>query len=91
MSAPLWSPSESNNRALNNLYERANTKVFSELHNWSIDNSADFWRFVLTDSQVLGNFGDTVISGSGFFEAEFFPNSELNLLPFKKAKWFWPA
>ena len=80
MSAPLWSPSESNNRALNNLYERANTKVFSELHKWSIDNSADFWRFVLTDSQVIGNFGDTAISGSDFFEAEFFPNSELNVV-----------
>ena len=80
MSAPLWSPSKSNNPSLLNLYELAKTKDYSELHKWSIENPADFWRFVINDSQTVGDFGDTAISGSGFFKTEFFPDAKLNVV-----------
>jgi acetoacetyl-CoA synthetase len=80
MSSPLWSPGKSNNPSLVKLNELAKAKDFSELHKWSIDNSADFWRFVVSDSEIVGDFGDTAISGSGFFQTEFFPGAKLNVV-----------
>ena len=80
MSAPLWSPSKSNNPALIKLNELAKAKDYSELHKWSLDNPDQFWRFVATDSEVVGDFGDTAISGSGFFKTEFFPDANLNVV-----------
>lgn len=72
MSSPLWSPGKSNNPSLIKLNELAKAKNFSELHKWSIDNSADFWRFVASDSEIAGDFGDTAIAGSGFFKLNSF-------------------
>ena len=80
MSSPLWSPGKSNNPSLGKLNELANAKDYAGLHKWSIDNSADFWRFVVSDSQIVGDFGDTAISGSGFFKTEFFPGAKLNVV-----------
>ena len=80
MSSPLWSPGKSNNPSLIKLNELAKAKDFSELHKWSIDNSADFWRFVVSDSEVVGDFGGAAISGSGFFKTEFFPGAKLNVV-----------
>lgn len=80
MSAPLWSPSKSNNPSLIKLNELAKAKDYSELHKWSLDNAADFWSFVFSDSQVVGEFGDIAISGSGFFKTEFFPDAKLNVV-----------
>lgn len=80
MSAPLWSPSKSNNPSLIKLNALAKAKDYSELHKWSLDNAADFWSFVVSDSQVVGDFGDTAISGSGFFKTEFFPDAKLNVV-----------
>ena len=80
MSSPLWSPGKSNNPSLVKLNELSKAKDFSELHKWSIDNSADFWRFVVSDSEIIGDFGDTAISGSGFFQTEFFPGAKLNVV-----------
>ena len=80
MSSPLWSPGKSNNPSLIKLNELANAKDYAGLHKWSIDNSADFWRFVVSDSQIVGDFGDTAISGSGFFKTEFFPGAKLNVV-----------
>ena len=80
MSSPLWSPGKSNNPSLIKLNELAKAKDFSELHKWSINNSAAFWQFVLSDSEIVGDFGDTAISGSGFFQTEFFPGAKLNVV-----------
>jgi acetoacetyl-CoA synthetase len=80
MSEPLWSPKKSENLALAKLNELANATSFSELHRWSIDNSDDFWRFVVNDSGVVGDFGQKAIAGQGFFEAKFFPDATLNIV-----------
>ena len=80
MSSPLWSPGKSNNPSLIKLIELAKAKDYSELHKWSIDNSAAFWQFVVSDSEIVGDFGDTAISGSGFFKTEFFPGAKLNVV-----------
>ena len=80
MSSPLWSPGKSNNPSLIKLNELAKAKDYSELHKWSIDNSAAFWQFVVSDSEIVGDFGDTAISGSGFFKTEFFPGAKLNVV-----------
>jgi len=80
MSEPLWSPGKSTNASLIELNKLAQSKDYSELHKWTIDNPAKFWRFVVSDSEVVGNFGDTVISGSGFFRTEFFPDAKLNVV-----------
>jgi len=80
MSSPLWSPGKSNNPSLIKLNELAKAKDFSELHKWSIDNSAAFWQFVASDSEIVGDFGDVAISGSGFLKTEFFPAAQLNVV-----------
>jgi acetoacetyl-CoA synthetase len=80
MSAPLWSPGKSDNPSLVKLNELAKAKDYSELHKWSIDNSAAFWQFVVSDSQVVGDLGDIAISGTGFFQTEFFPGAKLNVV-----------
>ena len=80
MSSPLWSPGKSNNPSLIKLIELAKAKDYSELHKWSIDNSAAFWQFVVSDSQVVGDLGDIAISGTGFFQTEFFPGAKLNVV-----------
>lgn len=80
MSSPLWNPSKSENPSIVKLNQLANAKDFSELHKWSIDNSAAFWQFVLGDSQVVGDFGDRTISGSGFFKTDFFPDAKINIV-----------
>lgn len=80
MPAPLWSPSKSTNSSLIKLHELAKAKTYVELHKWSIDNPAEFWRFVVEDSEIVGDFGETVISGSGFFKTEFFPDAKLNVV-----------
>jgi acetoacetyl-CoA synthetase len=80
MSSPLWSPGKSNNPSLIKLNELAKAKDFAELHKWSIDNSAAFWQFVVSDSEIVGDFGDIAISGSGFLKTEFFPAAQLNVV-----------
>ena len=80
MSSPLWSPGKSNNPSLIKLNELAKAKDFSELHNWSIENPADFWSFVVSNSEVVGDLGDVAISGSGFLKTEFFPAAQLNVV-----------
>jgi len=80
MSSPLWSPGKSNNPSLIKLNELAKAKDFAELHKWSIDNADQFWRFVASDSGVVGDFGDIAISGSGFLKTEFFPAAQLNVV-----------
>ena len=80
MSSPLWSPGKSNNPSLIKLNELAKAKDFAELHKWSIDNSAAFWQFVVSDSEIVGDFGDIAISGSGFLKTEFFPAAHLNVV-----------
>ena len=80
MSSPLWSPGKSNNPSLIKLIELAKAKDYSELHKWSIDNSAAFWQFVVSDSQVVGDLGNIAISGTGFFKTEFFPGAKLNVV-----------
>ena len=80
MTEPLWSPGKSTNPSLIELNELAQSKDYSELHKWSINNPAEFWRFVVRDSDFVGNFGDIAISGSGFFRTEFFPDAKLNVV-----------
>jgi acetoacetyl-CoA synthetase len=80
MSSPLWSPGKSNNPSLIKLNELAKAKDFAELHKWSIDNSAAFWQFVVSDSEIVGDFGDIAISGSGFLKTKFFPAAQLNVV-----------
>jgi acetoacetyl-CoA synthetase len=80
MSSSLWIPGKSNNPSLIKLNELAKAKDFAELHKWSIDNSAAFWQFVVSDSEIVGDFGDIAISGSGFLKTEFFPAAQLNVV-----------
>jgi acetoacetyl-CoA synthetase len=80
MSSPLWSPGKSNNPSLIKLNELAKAKDFAELHKWSIDNADEFWRFVASDSGVVGDLGERSSSGRGFFDAKFFPDATLNIV-----------
>jgi acetoacetyl-CoA synthetase len=80
MSEPLWEPTKSENLALVKLNELANAKNFSELHKWSVDSAEEFWRFVASNSGVVGELGEMSISGRGFFESKFFPDATLNIV-----------
>ena len=80
MSEPLWEPTKSENLAIAKLNKLAKAKNFSELHKWSVDNADQFWRFVASDSGVVGDLGERSSSGRGFFDAKFFPDATLNIV-----------
>jgi acetoacetyl-CoA synthetase len=79
MAKLLWSPT-STNTAITELLEHAQVNNYAELHDWSITNSAKFWRYVWEDSKVVGVPGEVTVSGSGFFDTKFFPTAKLNVV-----------
>jgi len=79
MHRALWSPSSTDNLAIQALQKHAQVTDFQSLHKWSIENPELFWRYVFEDSGVVGNLGDKGITGSGFLRSKFFPDAQLNI------------
>ena len=79
MQPALWSPSSTDNLAIQTLQKHAQVSDFQSLHKWSIENPELFWRYVFEDSGVVGNLGDKGITGSGFLGSKFFPDAQLNI------------
>ncbi len=79
MHRALWSPSSTDNLAIQALQKYAQVSDFQSLHKWSIENPELFWRYVFEDSGVVGNLGDKGITGSGFLGSKFFPDAQLNI------------
>lgn len=75
----LWSPSSTDNLAIETLQMYAQVSDFLSLHKWSIENPEIFWRYVFEDNGVIGNLGAKGLTGSGFLGSEFFPEAQLNI------------
>lgn len=80
MSEPLWRPESSENPAIRKLSSFAGAKNFSELHKWTVENPAQFWSYLATDSQIVGELGGTALAGAGFFQTNFFPEANINIV-----------
>jgi acetoacetyl-CoA synthetase len=79
MHRALWSPSSTDNLAIQALQKYAQVSDFQSLHKWSIENPELFWRYVFEDNRVVGNLGVKGITGSGFLGSKFFPDAQLNI------------
>ncbi|MBX2839723.1 MAG: acetoacetate--CoA ligase [Gammaproteobacteria bacterium] len=88
MTEPLWMPSET--RRSNTHVEQFRCRVndrfgldvqsYSDLHDWSVANSADFWSELWDYSQILAaNKGETILKdGHKMPGAVWFPEAQLN-------------
>ena len=79
MQRALWSPSSTDNLAIQALQKYAQVTDFQSLHKWSIENPELFWRYVFEDSGVIGSLGNQGVIGSSFLESKFFPDAQLNI------------
>jgi acetoacetyl-CoA synthetase len=79
MQRALWSPSSTDNLAIETLQKYAQVSGFQSLHKWSIENPELFWRYVFQDTGVFGNLGAKGIIGNGVSGSEFFPEAQLNI------------
>ena len=79
MQRALWSPSSTDNLAIETLQRYAQVSGFQSLHKWSIENPELFWRYVFQDTGVVGNLGAKGIIGNGVSGSEFFPEAQLNI------------
>ncbi|MFZ9841040.1 MAG: acetoacetate--CoA ligase [Candidatus Nanopelagicales bacterium] len=79
MAKQLWSPTKTD-LAIHRLADFAGVDTYPDLLNWSITKPDQLWRYVWQDSEVVGEIGETTISGSGFFDTKFFPDAKLNVV-----------
>jgi len=79
MQRALWSPSSTDNLAIETLQRYAQVSDFQSLHKWSVENPELFWRYVFQDTGVVGNLGAKGIIGNGVSGSEFFPEAQLNI------------
>ena len=79
MQRALWSPSSTDNLAIETLQKYAQVSGFQSLHKWSIENPELFWRYVFQDTGVVGNLGAKGIIGNGVSGSEFFSEAQLNI------------
>ena len=85
----VWAPSEQR-RTQTQMYEfaKANSYLGADLqldyeamHQWSVDNSEDFWARVWDYCGVVGERGEYVfVEGPVMAAARFFPNSKLSVV-----------
>jgi acetoacetyl-CoA synthetase len=58
-----------------------NLQDFNSLHKWSTENLAEFWSYAWDESQIKGIKGKIFYKeSSNFIDAQFFPNSYLNVV-----------
>ncbi len=80
--APIWSPSPQRAAATNlaRFGDAVGHRRYPELHRWSVDDPAGFWRAVWDRLGVIGEPGDTVfVPGDELPAARFFPDARLNV------------
>lgn len=84
---PLWTPSEAFQRSTPiyafmqhcNATFAQNMASYSDLHRWSVDQSADFWTAVWDFCEIKGHRGKrALINGEQMLDAAFFPDATLN-------------
>ncbi|MFM1905719.1 MAG: hypothetical protein RIT32_515 [Actinomycetota bacterium] len=79
MAKLLWTPTKTD-LAIHRLADFAGVDSYPDLLNWSTTNPDQLWRYVWQDSEVVGEIGETTISGTGFFDTKFFPDAKLNVV-----------
>jgi acetoacetyl-CoA synthetase len=62
------------------LIERHGCSGFDDLHRWSVEHPASFWREAWDDLGVVGDPGGESVVGSGFLDTTWFPTARLNIV-----------
>jgi acetoacetyl-CoA synthetase len=62
------------------LIARHGARDYADLHRWSVERPAQFWREVWDDLGVVGDPGDVNVEGDGFLGTRFFPRARLNIV-----------
>lgn len=62
------------------LIERHGCSSFVELHRWSTEYPALFWREAWDDLGIVGDPGGETVAGSGFLDTTWFPTARLNVV-----------
>ncbi len=85
---PLWTPDEGRRRAarlsafMDFLAEHHERRFdgYRDLHDWSVDNMAEFWSALWDFAGILGEKGDPPFleEGEAMWQARFFPRARLN-------------
>jgi len=61
---------------------------YNDLHDWSVDNMADFWEILWDYCNVVGTKGKTVFEPGGhMMDARFFPDARLNFTENLLRRW----
>ncbi|CAB0149778.1 Acetyl-coenzyme A synthetase [Pseudidiomarina piscicola] len=83
----MWQPSAATiaDARITDFRQRVNQEFglgltdYSELHQWSIEQSADFWRYLWDYCEVIGTPGETTVNGADQMPgAQWFPAAQLN-------------
>ncbi len=53
---------------------------FRDTHRWSREHPGEFWLEAWDDLGIIGNPGDTAVSGEGFEDTRWFPGATLNIV-----------
>ncbi|MFC1452541.1 AMP-binding protein [Verrucomicrobiota bacterium] len=82
--APAWFPSVEYVRETNiaGLIETLGLESYAELHSWSVQNRAEFWRRMVgrLDIRFSRNFTEVVDMSLGVERPRWFPQSKLNIV-----------
>ena len=85
MTEPLWTPDDTRRRATN-LWAFASAVgrpldrfSYGDLHSWSVEHSAAFWREVFDWAGGVGDLGERDGGGDVGPDTAFFPDASLNL------------
>ncbi len=88
MNKPLWTPTpeQIKNATITKFTAHANREwglsmeAYRDLHQWSVDHSAQFWASLWTFDGVIGDLGPKpwLIDGDKLPGAQFFPGAKLN-------------
>ncbi|MEL0149264.1 MAG: AMP-binding protein, partial [Pontimonas sp.] len=65
---------------LQRLSDRHQHASFRDTHQWSREHPGEFWLEAWDDLGIIGNSGDTAVSGEGFEGTRWFPGATLNIV-----------
>ena len=65
---------------LQHLSDRHQHASFRDTHQWSREHPGEFWLEAWDDLGIIGNPGDTAVSGEGFEDTRWFPGATLNIV-----------
>jgi len=80
---PLWvqSPERVAATRMAAFWRRVGAHDYTSLHEWSVDEAAEFWSVLWLECGMVGDRGDAVIEyGADFAATRFFPGAQLSVV-----------